>query len=621
MSDFYTVKGEDLSNLANDLREASGQNEQLTWPNGFRSAAQASSQSSLPTGGTAGQVLQKTANGAEWADKDLYIVHYNRFWDEEQEAIGEWTCDHTLAEITTAYNAGKFVVAKIHTDRTSAGGDDEDYMLPLAMNFFGNGFVYGVTGYMGSNALATEGLSISFMHIMMEKEVMTLSSNNQLAYVPFPSSNDVGKVPVVNDIDGNVVWKDNPTNDFIVATYTEHEADDEHTNKYWTCDKTYAEIHNANGKIIGIIKGIDNEGAVGGYLNFINGEYCYTYLALYNDKFLATLAHFYDNTITDDFHSIVKTVGGNAPDNNGNVAINLSGFVKNINGYQPDAAGTVNFQYLESVSQVDNSILFNVANGNTSQTYNVEMPAGIRAINTNSTTDEQMRQLISPMLKSALTNTGIPQNFSCVMPDGCIRLLQACASYLADGVIAYLNIQVDTLGTIFPVILTGAHVQAGLGHLFFKDVTLEGKIRYKNSSDNKQYFINLVVTVSDDGSFYLTITATDVNYTPIPTGKHTTVEVIKEIEVSVLTFSYDAIITALESGKDFSIPFYTSGFDSNTDSFTAEVKYYSSDNTYAEIGITYDNVPYYIDLTLERADKLYSLDLIYIYTTQMPFSL
>lgn len=60
-----------------------------------------------PTGGTAGQVLTKTADGQEWQDreKDLFVVTISG-----DDSSG-YTADKTFSEIKAAYDEGKTVVA------------------------------------------------------------------------------------------------------------------------------------------------------------------------------------------------------------------------------------------------------------------------------------------------------------------------------------------------------------------------------------------------------------------------------------------------------------------------------------------------------------------------------
>lgn len=74
---------------------------------GFDSQGNAVAQeapSGLPSGGTPGQLLSKTASGVEWVNKPVMYVHVT-------ESEGTYSADKTFEEIQAAYNAGYAIFA------------------------------------------------------------------------------------------------------------------------------------------------------------------------------------------------------------------------------------------------------------------------------------------------------------------------------------------------------------------------------------------------------------------------------------------------------------------------------------------------------------------------------
>lgn len=70
--------------------------------------------SGLPDGGTEGQMLYKAADGAAWGDKPVMVVNVTKRGD------GTYTADKTYTEIMDAINAGGIVIAKESASDTSA---------------------------------------------------------------------------------------------------------------------------------------------------------------------------------------------------------------------------------------------------------------------------------------------------------------------------------------------------------------------------------------------------------------------------------------------------------------------------------------------------------------------
>lgn len=112
MSGLYAVSGNDLTGLADDLREASGQSGSLTWPQGFRAAAQ-NSGTRLPdvTTDDNGKVLG-VVNG-EWdkteAANGIFTVTVTAESDPEDVESTVYVCDKSYASILAAYNAGTLI--------------------------------------------------------------------------------------------------------------------------------------------------------------------------------------------------------------------------------------------------------------------------------------------------------------------------------------------------------------------------------------------------------------------------------------------------------------------------------------------------------------------------------
>lgn len=73
------------------------------------------------TGGTAGQLLTKTADGQEWQDreKDLFIVNMTSSDMSNIDSV-----DKTFEEVQAALTAGKTVVARIHLNKSDTGNSE-----------------------------------------------------------------------------------------------------------------------------------------------------------------------------------------------------------------------------------------------------------------------------------------------------------------------------------------------------------------------------------------------------------------------------------------------------------------------------------------------------------------
>lgn len=93
-----------------------------------------SSSSGLPEGGTAGQVLTKTADGQEWQDReeDVFIVNMTT---NDGSTIA--SSDKTFNEVQAAYNTGKTVIANLYVSSINT-----HYILPSIAVHTDQGIVF-----------------------------------------------------------------------------------------------------------------------------------------------------------------------------------------------------------------------------------------------------------------------------------------------------------------------------------------------------------------------------------------------------------------------------------------------------------------------------------------------
>ena len=95
------------------------------------------------TGGTAGQVLTKTADGQEWQDreKDVFVVNMTMN-DGDISSV-----DKTFDEVCAAYNTGKTVIADLYSSQINA-----HYILPSVTLKIDEGILFSAVS--GSNSVA-----------------------------------------------------------------------------------------------------------------------------------------------------------------------------------------------------------------------------------------------------------------------------------------------------------------------------------------------------------------------------------------------------------------------------------------------------------------------------------
>lgn len=122
-----------------------------------------SSSSELPEGGTAGQLLTKTADGQEWQDREKDVLVVNMTMNDGIIS----STDKTFDEVRAAYNTGKTVIADLYSPPMNA-----HYILPSVAFQIDQGIMFAAVNGRNSVAIVMSPTDIIPQSIEMQNNIV-----------------------------------------------------------------------------------------------------------------------------------------------------------------------------------------------------------------------------------------------------------------------------------------------------------------------------------------------------------------------------------------------------------------------------------------------------------------
>ena len=118
----------------------------------------------VPDGGTAGQLLTKTADGQEWKDReeDIFVVNMTT---NDGSTIA--SSDKTFDEVQAAYNTGKTVIADLYLSQ-----NDAHYILPSVLLKIDQGIMFAAVNGINSMVILMRPTDIVTQDIEIQDQII-----------------------------------------------------------------------------------------------------------------------------------------------------------------------------------------------------------------------------------------------------------------------------------------------------------------------------------------------------------------------------------------------------------------------------------------------------------------